>query len=166
MKDLYKNPLLYYMAIPVFLCIWPAVNFLVNIPKTEQSFSSEKENFIKAENVIGEILKVDPERLNYTKSKDNKSEFDYVVAVDNVARICGIPSSEYKFSAKPSRTTGGQKTQNATITVTTVDIAKLAQFISTMQVRWANLELEKIKLTKAKDQKDRWKADLEFKYYF
>jgi hypothetical protein len=49
-----------------------------------------------------------------------------------------------------------------------VDIAKFAKFLSMIQLRWGNLQCERVKLTKKEGltDKDVWDVDMEFKYYF
>jgi hypothetical protein len=47
-----------------------------------------------------------------------------------------------------------------------VDITKFAKFLSTIQLRWANLQCVKVKLTKKKGLRDTWDVDLDFKYFY
>lgn len=166
MKELYKNPLLYYAAVPVILLFWPILIWALYQPNAENNLKTDRDKYAKAEKVMLEILRLDPDRRDYANTKNPSSEFDYVAAVDSIARSCGIASSDYNISAKPSRTTDGQKSQNANVILKQVEMSKFAEFLSTIQMRWANLQCEKIKLTKIKGQPDQWKIDIEFKYYF
>ena len=61
---------------------------------------------------------------------------------------------------------GGQKSQTANIILKQIDITRFAEFISTLQLRWPNLQCEMVKLTYLKGLKDAWKVDVKFKYYF
>jgi len=47
-----------------------------------------------------------------------------------------------------------------------VDIVKSTRFLSTIELRWANLQCTTIKLTKKKGMPDMWDVDLDFKYYY
>lgn len=47
-----------------------------------------------------------------------------------------------------------------------VDVVKFAEFLSTIQLRWANLHCSKIQMTKKKGLTDTWDVDLDFKYYY
>ena len=94
------------------------------------------------------------------------SEFDYLVAVNKVAGQCRISAADYTFSAGPVMKVGNQKSQTAHVTLKAVDMTRFASFLATIQLRWANLQCTKVKLTKKKGLPDTWKADLDFKYYY
>jgi len=80
--------------------------------------------------------------------------------------LCGIPSTDYKLSSGIIIESGGQKSQSAQVSLKKVDIVKSARFLSTIQLRWANLQCSRVKLTKKKGLPDVWDVDLEFKYYY
>ena len=166
MKDILKNQILYYILVPVVIGFWPILVKAVYLPEVGTKLKAETDQFEKAEGVIEQILKLDPDRLNYADSKKSSVEFDYANAVERAARKCKISEKNYTFSDKPDRTSGGQKTKNAAVSLKEVDITKFAEFLSTIQLRWANLQCEKTTLTKKKEGLDVWKVDLNFKYYY
>ena len=104
--------------------------------------------------------------MEFVDSKTSAAEFDYANVVDKVATSCKISSTNYELSSKPARTTKGQKSQSCHVELKLVDIAKFARFLSTIQLRWANLQCENVTLTKWKGRPDTWKVDLDFKYYY
>ena len=165
MKDLLKNPLLYYILIPVLIGLWPLLVGTVYLPKTEKSWDDLKDQYLKTELVIQEILTLDPDRLEFAGSANKDEEFDYATAVVNVASKHGIPPAQYTLNSKGIVTTKGQKTQNARISLKEVDITKFTQFLSTLQLQ-PGIQCTNIKLTKKKNALDSWDIDLEFKYYF
>ena len=110
--------------------------------------------------------RVQPGKETFVDSKASASEFEYANAVDKVATSCKISSMDYELSAKPPRTSKGQKTQSCHVELKQVDITRFARFLSTIQLRWANLQCENVTLTKGKDRPDTWKVDLDFKYYY
>ena len=63
-------------------------------------------------------------------------------------------------------TSGGQKNQSARVGLKDVGIEQFARFVSTIQLRWANLHCARLKLTKTKSAPDRWNVDIDFKYYY
>ncbi len=63
-------------------------------------------------------------------------------------------------------TIGGQKSQSANVSLSQIDIVKFAEFLSTIQLRWANLQCNRVKLTKKQGLPDVWDVDIEFKYYY
>jgi len=167
MKDIYKNPIVYYILIPVIVALWALSVWAVRLPKAERSLKNERSEYTKAQNIMLEILTLDPDRLEFTDANSAPAEFAYVSAVDKVAGFCGIPSANYKLSSGPIITRGGKKSQTATVGLKDVSITKFAKFLSTIQLRWADLECVQLKKLKRKAGfPDRWDVDLEFKYYY
>jgi hypothetical protein len=166
MKDIYKNPMFYYVLIPVLLLFWPLFVWGVYLPRTEQKWENEKKYYEKSKDFIDDILTIDKERLEFSDSQNNGEEFDYAVAIDRIARKCGIPASKYSISSKPARISGGQKTQSAMVVLRDVSISDFSHFLSTVTIRWANLQCERVKISRKKGLDDIWKVDLDLKYYF
>ena len=168
MKEIYKNPIFYYILVPVLMALWPLVVWSVYLPETEDKWQTEKAQYNKAQKIMTEILNLDPDRLDFAESKANAEEFDYATVVDSITRSCKIPEENCIISSKPIRTktSDNQKTQNATIIIKGVDLTKFAKFLSTIQLRWASLQCEKVKITKQKGLRDMWKVDLNFRYFY
>jgi len=166
MKDIYKNSNFYYILVPIIAALWPLLARTVHLPQAEANWKSEKTQYEEAQKIMAEILTLDPDRLDFADSKTGDAEFDYTSAIDKVAGLCGIPAANYKINSGMIITSKGQKTQSASIILKQVDIARFARFLSTIQVRWAGLQCEKVKLTKKKGLPNTWKVDLDFKYYY
>ncbi len=166
MKDIHKNPILYYIVVPVLIGIWPLLVWLVYLPETEKKWDKEKAQYEKAQKVIEKILTIDPERLDFSGSKAKSAKFDYTNAVDSIASQYRILATDYTISSRPVVTSGGRKSQSAKVIIKEIDIVRFAKFLSTIQLRWANLQCTQVKLTKKKGLADSWKVDLDFKYYF
>jgi hypothetical protein len=166
-KDLYKKPIFYYVLVPAVPAIWLLWLFAFGLPGAKDNYKNEVEDYNKAEQLIGQILgELDPQRLDYAKAKKSADQFDYVTAIDQVTRLCGIAPNNYKLSSSPVRATkGGQKMQDAAVTIDRIDIERLAKFLSVMRMRWVNLQCSNITLAKLKGEKDAWKADVRFMYY-
>jgi hypothetical protein len=126
----------------------------------------EKDQYDKAQQIVADILALDSERLEFADSKSGAAEFDYAVAVEKVATLCKIPSTNYKLSSGIIITTGGQKSQSAVVVLREVDISRFSKFLSTIQLRWANLQCTGVKLDRKKGVPDSWNADLKFAYYY
>jgi hypothetical protein len=88
------------------------------------------------------------------------------VVVETVARASGIPSAKYKLSSGILITSGGRKSQGAKLSLKQVEIARFARFLSSIQARWANLQVTRLKLTRKKESPDSWDADVDLKYYY
>ena len=166
MKDIYKNPLFYYILVPAVAALWPAVIWGIYLPHTRANFSDDKDQYQKAQQLIDELLVIDPERLNFAKGKNASVEFDYATAVQQAAEFCSIPAGNYKLSSGTIITSQGQKSQSANVMLKDVDITKAARFLSTVQLRWSGLQATKISLKKQKGSPDSWDVDLTFKYYY
>ena len=151
MKDIYKNPNLYYILVPVIVALWPLLIRSVYLPEVEDNWLREKTRYEKAQNVIAEILALDPDRLAFADSKNNAAEFDYASAVEKVAGLCGIPPTDHKLSSGIIITSAGRKSQSARVVLKQVDLARFARFLSTIQLRWSNLQCAQLKLTKKKN---------------
>lgn len=167
MKDIYKNPTLYYILVPIMVALWPLLVWGIYLPDAERGLKREMNQYDDANDIMLEILALDPDRLEFTDTNRAPAEFAYVSAVAKVAGSCGIPSANYKVSSGPVITRQGKKSQTATVSLKDVDIVKFAKFLSTIQRRWADLQCEKLKKLKKKEAfPDRWDVDLEFKYNY
>jgi len=165
MKELLKNPLFYYILVPVIVGLWPLLVFTLYIPRTEKELTKIKQEYLDAQEIIGEILRLDPDRLEIAEFGKSEDEFDYATAIEKVASMHRIPPTKYKLNSNPIITTRDQKTQNARISLQEIDILKFAQFLSTIQLQ-PGIECTNIKLVKKKNSPNSWDVDLQFKYYF
>ena len=166
MKEIYKNPTLYYILVPVVAALWPLLIWGVYLPAAGHNWQVEGAQYSEAQSIMAEILALDPDRLEFADSQNAAAEFDYASAVEKIASLCRIPPTNYKLSSGIIITSGGQKSQSAKVGLKQVDITKFAKFLSTIQLRWANLQCAQVKLTKKKGLPDTWDVDLDFKYYY
>jgi len=166
MKDIYKNPISYYIVTPVIVLLWPLFVWAIYLPAAEKGVVDQQAQYRKAEAAMMEILTLDPDRREFADANNVGAEFNYAGAVDNVARSCGILPSKYKLSSGTIQTTSGQKSQSATVNLKQIEIVKFARFLSMIQLRWANLQCNRVKLTKKPGLPDMWDVDIEFRYYY
>ena len=166
MKDIHKNPTLYYILIPIAIALWPLVLKGIYLPDAEHRLNEEVNNYKEARSKVAEILLLDGDRLDFSDPNTGASDFDYVDAVDKVADLCKIRPANYQLSSKPTISREKQKIQNCYVGLTDVNIATFAKFLSTIQLRWARLECVDVRLIKKKGLADTWKVDLNFKYYY
>jgi len=166
MKEIYKNPMLYYILVPCLAALWPLLVWAVYLPAAEHDYKQEESQYIEAKVTIATILGRDPTRLELADPNKTADKFDYATAVSDIARRCRIAATNYTISSKPIRTSSDKKSQSAKVVLKQVNIARFADFLSKIQLRWANLQCESVTLTQKKGLKDVWKVDLDFKYYF
>jgi hypothetical protein len=166
-KKLIRDPQLYYVLVPVVCALWPIWLAIFAMPAAQKAWKQETESYELAQKVTLHIIELDPERLTLAQNRGKIAAFSYPAAVEQVAHSCGIPSAEYKLQLSATmKTKEGQQTQDADISLKQVDLKAFAKFLSTMQLRWADLQCTSLKLTKQKGAPDIWKADMKLKYYF
>lgn len=166
MKDIFKNPIFYYILTPVVVCLWPLLVWGIYLPAAEENEKDQLAQFEKAEAIMMEILSLDPDRSEFVDSNDVDMEFTFDKAVARVASTSKIPPSKYKLSAGMLIKSRDGKSQSATVSLKQIDIVKFTEFLSTIQLRWANLQCNRVKLTQKPGLPDTWDVDIEFKYYY
>ncbi|OHB44273.1 MAG: hypothetical protein A2178_00465 [Planctomycetes bacterium GWC2_49_10] len=163
-KQMARDPRLYYILIPCLAALWPLWVELVAMNSSQDKWEKTSKSYHDAQKIMLSIKDLDPERL---KSKNaNQAQFSYPTVVDSVVRSAGIPASEYKVQASPIiKVVAGQESQDADITLKQVDMATFAKFLTLMQFQGASLQCTSLKLTKQKGAADLWKAEMKFRYY-
>lgn len=166
MRDLHRNPILYYVLIPVLIGLWPLLVWAVYLPAAKQNVEADCQYMQKAVADINEILVIDPSRTDPDNPNRVTGEFAYGKAVDRVANLCAISAKDNTVTAGLPITVGGKKRQDATVKLQDVSIVQVAKFLSTIQSTWVNLQCDQIKLTKRKGMPDKWDVDCRFIYYY
>jgi len=168
MKEIYRNPTLYYVLVPIIVALWPLLVWAVYLPRADKGLGTEQKQYMAAQEVIEEILTLDPARLESRGGDTDGAEFDYVTDVGEIARLCEISPRDYELRSKKAKDSKakGQKTQNCNVVLRAVDITRFAKFLSTIQLRWPSLQCDRIVLTKQRGLPDTWKVNLDFKYYY
>lgn len=164
-KDFYKNPFLYYILGPALIVLWPISVALLYLPDAKKNYIKEEKLCAEANDLMLNILKLDEGRLLPKGSANTSTTFDFAAAIGEAARSCRL-SSEYNISSDPIRTKDQRKTQDASVILQKISMVDLANFLSTLQRRWAGLECEMVSFTKVKGLPDIWKVTVKFKYYF
>ena len=167
MKNLYKNPVLYYIIVPLIVGLWPLMVWAIYLPEAHNSVKEHINQYTKAEPIMMEILTLDPDRLELMDANETAPEFTWT-AVDQVANRCKIPESKSELRTGMPIISGGQKNQSATVNLRQVGISEFAEFLSMIQLRWVNLQCERVKLVKKQNMPDNdlWDVDINFKYYY
>jgi hypothetical protein len=166
MRDIFKNPILYYILAPIATGLWPLLLWAVYLPASQRNWDLEQGQYKQGQTLIAEILALDPDRLAFVGVNNAVNDFSYAPAVDRVANLCKIPSNSYRLSAGGIMTSSGKKSQTAKVVLTNVDIVRFARFLSTIQSLWVNLQCDKVKLTQKESSPDQWTIELDLKYYY
>ncbi len=167
MRDIYRNPILYYIAVPILIALWPLLVWGVYLPKASESYVEEAKEYRLAQKKILTILTLDPDRPNRSDAKSG-GNFDYGTAVEQVASNIGIPSTKYRLSTGPMIKSGKQKSQTGRVVLEDIGMVEFAQFLSTLKHNWAALECSDLRLDRRKSQSnpDIWQFTVKFKYTF
>jgi len=163
-KEVVKNPKLYYILVPCLAALWPLWTGLISMSDSNAQWHRHTGAYLEAQKIMLSIKDLDPDRL--AAKNMSQEQFSYPAVVDSVARSAGISSADYKLHASAiMKVTGGQESQDADITLKQVDLSRFAKFLTSMQMQGASLQCVSLKLTKQKGTADTWKADMKFRYY-
>lgn len=164
MRDIYKNPMFYYVLVPIIVGVWPLLVWSMHLPKAEKALEDDKRLYGEAEVAIIEIREKDPDRLKIVEETKSLGKFAYADAVDRVANLCRIPSGNYTLNSGNIVTSGKKESQQARVSLAGVSIVQAARFLSTIQMMWVNLSCERVRLTKKAGMPDQWDMDMTFQY--
>jgi hypothetical protein len=166
MRDIHRNPIVYYVLIPAMIGMWPLLVWAVYLPAAERNRDDDYRLLLDGQTNIMEILEIDPQRTSAADPNRVAGEFAYAKAIDREANLCGILPSNKNVSAGNIVTMSGKKRQDAMVELKDVSIVQAAKFLSAMQSTWVNLTCDKLELSKKKGMPDQWEADLHFVYYY
>ena len=166
MRELYRNPILYYLLVPVLACAWPLLVWGFYLPRAQEDWKKDNESFWKARDLIVEIMEKDPERMAAAEETRKLGKFAYAEAVDRVANLCRIPSGNWNQTTGSIVISSGKKMQQARVSLQDVSIVQAARFLSTIQAMWVDLTCDRVKLNKKEGMPDRWDMDLNFMYAY
>ena len=166
MKDILKNTNFYYIAGPIVIGLWVLFVWFVSLPESEKNMAKYKAMWTASQVPVGKILNLDPSRLEYEKLKGEDKDFDYATVVDKFATLAQIPESKYTLTGRGEQKVRGRKAISADLNIDQIDIARLAVFLSTIQLPWPDLQCDQLNLTKQKTGPDTWDAKVKFTYFF
>lgn len=161
-SDFYKKPIFYFILIPIIAALWPVSLALVYLPNVDKKTDNEREIYQDAEAHMQEILKLHPTRLDLAEQNKNAQKFDYMAAFVQAAKENQIPTSQYSYGDRGRV----KKTQKGNIKINDISIKTFADFLDSLQKRWADLECDSITLTAVKGITERWTVNMRFVYYY
>lgn len=164
MRELYRNPMLYYVLAPILVIVWPLLVWGHYLPKAADTWERDQQLYADAQDLMVELLEKAPDRLKAAEESQKLGKFTYAEAVDRAANLCRIPSGSLNLTTGNIVSSGGKKTQQARVSLSDVSIVQAAKFLSTIQAMWMTLTCDRVKLSKRKGMPDQWNMDLNFKY--
>jgi hypothetical protein len=166
MRDIYKNPMFYYVLAPILVGAWPLLVWGMYLPKAKTTLEGDKQSYADATANIIEIIDMDPGRLDIAKTTKSLGRFTYAEAVDRAVNLCRIPSKNYRLSTGNMVVSGKKESQQARVSLVDVSIVQGAKFLSIIHSMWVNLSCERLRLTMKEGVPDTWDMDVTFKYDF
>lgn len=168
MRDIYKNPMTYYLIAPIAVAIWPLLVLTMYLPAAQRNMDSERAQCVEGLTYVLDILKYDPDRLSFSTGPDVSGEFSYAKAIDRVVNMCGIRSTSCDYSAGGIINSADKKTktQNAKVTLKAVGVVQTANFLWQIQAMWVGLKCDQIKLTMKKGLPDQWDVEMKLWYTY
>ena len=165
MKIDLKNPNVYYIAVPVLAGLWAILAGFVFYPSSIDAWDRSQSDFKTVEKQIKQLVTLQPKRLDYeVDEKADPEEFDFTKTINEFARVFSI--SDYNLTERGRTKRAGRQTRSATIVIKTIDIEKLAQFLSALLLRWPELKCEVLSFEKVKNTKNNWKVNMSLTYYY
>lgn len=166
-KEYLKNPVFYFIAVPALLGLWALLTAFVFYPAAVQRWNRQKEDYQNAQNLLKELLTIEPQRLTYTAKKDGAEQgFDFSQVVNEFAATFSIPSNDFMLSTRGQTRRAGKLAKSAMLSIKSIDIEKMAKFLSTLLVRWPDLQCEMLTIEKLPQGKNLWKVDMTLTYYY
>jgi hypothetical protein len=167
MKKYLNNPVFYYIALPAAACLWAALAGLVFYPRATSSWQESQAEYNAAEELLAQIIAVEPQRLAYKQEKGTAVvDFDFTQVINEFASLFSIPSSNFTLNTRGEIRKAGKRARSAVLSIKTIDIEKTTKFLSTMLIRWPDLQCEILSLDKLPQGKNNWKVDMTLTYYY
>ena len=162
-----KNQNLYYIVVPVLAGLWAILAGFVFYPGSINAWEKSQTDFESAEKQIKQLVAIQPKRLDYkVDEKAKPEEFDFTKTINDFAPVFSISDSNYNLTVRSPAKKAGRQTRSATIVIKTIDVEKLAQFLSAMLLRWPELKCEVLSFEKIKNTKNNWKVNMSMTYYY
>ena len=166
MKKYLRNPFFYYALIPVLAGLWAVSAGLVFYPRAVSSLQEGQDEYKTAQELLAQIVAIEPQRLAYKQEKGVSGDFDFTKVVNEFATVFSIPSSNFTLNTRGETKRAGKRARSAVLSIKSIDIEKTAKFLSTMLIRWPELQCEILSLEKLPQGKNNWKVDMTLTCYY
>jgi hypothetical protein len=166
MNQYLKNPMFYMIAVPVAAGLWMLYGWAIAYPASVQKWQDSKAQFDEAQNMLKQILTLEPQRLSSTQGKAESTEFDYTNVIDQFTKEFNIAPDNYALNVRGVTKREGKSVKGADLTIKTIDIENLCKFLSAVLARWPELDCDTFRLDKLDAGKNAWKVSMHFSYTY
>jgi hypothetical protein len=166
MNKYLKNPLFYIIVVPILAGLWMLYSWTFAYPASVQKWEDSKTEYKEAQNMIEQILKIEPQRLTFKQEKAQSTDFDYTNVMDQFTKEFNIAPDNYTLNVRGITKKSGKSVKGADLSIKTIDIENLCKFLSAVLTRWPELDCETFRLDKLEAGKNAWKVTLHFTYSY
>jgi len=167
MMQMLKNPAFYYILLPVLAGLWLLTAGFIFYPRSVAAWEDSRKEYESSREWIEKLVILQPKRLAFQVDPSAKSEeFDFTRTIYEFAQVFSISPNNYTSNVRGLVKRAGRPSRSAAITIKSIDIERLAQFLSAMLLRWPELNCEVLSLEKNKAGKNDWKVELTLTYYY
>jgi hypothetical protein len=166
MKQYLKTPMFYMVVVPAAAGLWMLYSWMIAYPASVTRYQDSKTQYDEAQNMIKQILTLEPQRLNFKQDKNGTAAFDYTNVIDQFTKDFNIAPDNYTLNVRGITKREGKSVKGADLSIKAIDIEKLCKFLSAVLARWPELECDTFRLDKLDAGKNAWKVTLHFTYSF
>lgn len=166
MNKYLKNPIFYMIVVPIAAGLWMLYGWAIAYPASVQKWQDSKAQYDEAQNMIKQILTLEPQRLTFKQEKTGNTEFDYTNVVDQFTKDFNIAEDNYTLNVRGVTKREGKSIKGADLSIKMIDIESLCKFLSAILARWPELDCETFRLDKLDAGKNVWKVTLHFSYTY
>jgi hypothetical protein len=166
MNKYVKSPLFYMIVVPIAAGLWTLYGWAFAYPASVQRWEDSKAEYEEAQNMLGQILKIEPQRLAFKQEKTQSTDFDYTNVMDQFTKEFNIAPDNYTLNVRGITKKAGKNVKSADLTIKVIDIEKLCKFLSAVLARWPELDCETFRLDKLEAGRNSWKITLHFTYSY
>jgi hypothetical protein len=154
------------IVVPIAAGLWMLYGWAIAYPASVQKWQDSKAQYDEAQNMIKQILTLEPQRLTFKQEKTGNTEFDYTNVVDQFTKDFNIAEDNYTLNVRGVTKREGKSIKGADLSIKMIDIESLCKFLSAILARWPELDCETFRLDKLDAGKNVWKVTLHFSYTY
>lgn len=166
MNKYLKSPIFYMVIVPIAAALWMLYGWAIAYPVSVQKWQDSKVQYDEAQNMLKQILTLEPQRLTFKQEKSGNTEFDYTNVMDQFTKEFSIAPDNYTLNVRGITKREGKSIKGADLTIKMIDIENLCKFLSAVLARWPELDCETFRLDKLEAGKNSWKVTLHFTYSY
>lgn len=165
MNELLKDKkLLVYIILPAVAALWFLYSALYSLPMQNKKWQEKVKIDQQYRPLLKEIITLAPEKV--VAGQDKGEDFDFDKAIDKTAKLCAIDTSQITPNIRGRTRQGNQFVQDAVVSIDQVGVRQFSMFLAVSLNLWTDLQCERLKLIRIPGPKDKWKADINFKYFY